>query len=170
MRSLNDLAWQKGNTLSHFLVPKQWQLGLTGLAGFAGSVLLKIGCLLLRLYSKLSTFGLFSHLHSVGHWSCVRVNMDAVIADVTLKLMSARVHPSWREKLPEESSLNTLWCRKHHTSLMPLRQAFRCPTGHLVANHSHVCADLQQLVFMTNFLKGLLFNEEQVTFEWHVLL
>lgn len=95
--------------------------------------LIKNGLLLVA--SLLKTTDLSSHLHSVGHWSCVRLNMDAVIADVTLKLMSARVHPSWREKLPEESSLNTLWCRKHHTSLMPLRQAFRCPTGHLVANH-----------------------------------
>lgn len=133
MRSLNDLAWQKGNAPSHFLVLKQWQLGLTGLAGFAGSVLLKIGCLLLCLFSKLSTFRLSSHLQSDGHWSCLCENMDAVTVDVTLKLMSARVHPSWREKLPEESCLNTLWCRKHHTSLMPLRQAFRYPTGHLVA-------------------------------------
>jgi len=63
-----------------------------------------------RLYSKRSR--LSSHLHSDGHWSCMCVCEYRCSHDVTLRLMSARVHPSRWEKLPEESSLNTLWCRK----------------------------------------------------------
>ncbi len=133
--------------------------------------LIQICCFFLQLYAKLSTFTPSGfpltcvQLVTLCVCVCECVNMDVVIVDVTLRLMSARVHPSRREKLPEQSSLNTLLQEASHLS----HAVFQVP-NRTSSCQTHVSADLQQPVFTTYFLKGLLFNEEQVTFEWHVSL
>ncbi len=136
--------------------------------------LIKMCCFLLQLYAKLSTFtpsGFpLTCVQPVTLCVCVRVCVCVCVCEYgcshsrryTLRLMSARVHPSRREKLPEQSGLNTLLHRKHHTSLMP---SFRCPTGHRVAKHMLVLTS-------SNLFLQLIFSKASCsmkTFEWHTV-
>lgn len=146
MRSLNDLAWQKGNTLSRFLVPNRWQLGLTGLAGFAGSVFLKIGCLLFIFTQNEPPLGSpLTCIQSVTGLVCVCEYGCSHGRRYTQTNVSKSSSKPMRKAARRVKSEQTLMQEASHLS-HAAQTVFQMP-NRTSSSQTHVSADLQQLIF-----------------------